>query len=139
MIKMRIVNGQIEHYTDAGPMAGNRRGQDLFQGRVVTSMCLTPRSVDGKSGGEVIKRTRVGPKVQAQFAAVTPYFKLNDRRRADLEAEVAGLKAKIAAPGLDPTVKQKLAQDLAKLQHELDMDKSPTPDGRTFQELRARG
>lgn len=124
-------------------MVGNVRGErvqncrDPFQGRVVTSMGLTPRHPDG-SGGQVVKNVRTGPKPLATFAAPTPYFRLSAEKRTEYEAQVAGLEAQIATPGLDPVIKTRLQQDLAKVQHLLGMDKSPTPDGRTFQELRAR-
>jgi hypothetical protein len=71
-----------------------------------------------------------------QFAVATPHFKLSDAKRAEYEAEVAALKAKIAAPGLRPEVKQKLEQDLAKVEHLLGMDRAPTPDPRTVAEKR---
>lgn len=99
----------------------------LTQGREVTSVGLTPRSPDGKSGGEVVKNISVGPRPMALHADPVPYFRLSDHRRAELEAEVAALTAKIAAPGLDLVVRDKLKQDLRKIQDELDMDRNAPP------------
>lgn len=114
------------------------RGADLLQGRVVTSVGLTPRRPDG-SGGEIVKHIRTGPAVQATFAAPTPYFRLSDAKRTEYQAQVAALKAQLANPGLDPVVKVRVQQDLAKIQHLLAMDASPTPDHRPFEELRQQG
>lgn len=112
-----------------------RGGASILQGRTVTGLGLTPRRPDG-SGGEVVKHIRVGPKQAQQYAAPTPYFKLSAEKRGEYEAEAAALRGKIANPGLDPIVKVRLKQDLAKIQHLLDMDASPTPDHRPFEELR---
>jgi hypothetical protein len=75
----------------------------------------------------VHKIVRTGPPVQATFADPVPYFKLNDRRRAELEAEAEALAAKIAAPGLDLVVRDKLKQDLKKITDELGMDRNAPP------------
>ena len=75
----------------------------------------------------------------AEFASPTPSFRLSDAKRAEYAAEVKALKAKLAAPGLRPEVKQRLAQELAKLEHLLGMDAAPTPDHRPFQERRVQG
>lgn len=112
-----------------------RGGAPLLQGRTVTGLGLTPRRPDG-SGGEIVKHIRVGPKQARQFAAPTPYFKLSAEKRGEYQAETAALRTKLANPGLDPVVKVRLQQDLAKLQHLLDMDSSPTPDHRPVEELR---
>ena len=74
-----------------------------------------------------------------QWAAPTPYFKLSDAKRAEYEAEATALRAKIAAPGLRPEVKQKLQQDLAKIEHLLGQDAAPTPDRTPYQERRLQG
>jgi len=80
---------------------------------------------------------------QAQQAAAcaqpTPYFRLSDAKRVELEAEASALRGKIAKVGLRPEVKDKLKQDLAKIEHLLAMDRSPTPESRPVQELRMQG
>lgn len=115
---------KLEEVLNAVALAGD--ASDLTQGRVVTSVGLTPRHPDG-SGGELVKRIRVGPRATALHADPVPYFKLNARRRAELEADAEALAAKIAAPGLDPVVRDKLRQDLRKVQDELGMDRNAPP------------
>lgn len=100
---------------------------DVLQGRRVVSVGLTPRRPDG-SGGQVVKTIGTGAPVQAAFAAAVPYFKLSDARRAELEGDAAALTAKIEQPGLDPVVRDKLKQDLRKIQDELAMDRNAPPD-----------
>ncbi len=74
-----------------------------------------------------------------QYAATSPYFQLSDARRAEHEAQVAALKAQIAAPGLLPVHKIRLEQELQHLEHLLQMDASTSPDPRPYQERRAAG
>src|SRR3989442_14582863 len=45
--------------------------------RTVTGMFLTPKAPDG-SGGKIVKRVRVGPKVARQFAQPKPHFAEQD-------------------------------------------------------------
>ncbi len=71
-----------------------------------------------------------------QWARPTPYFRLSDAKRAEYEAEAAALRVRIAAPGLDLITRDKLKQDLAKVEHLLAMDKLPTPDMRPIEALR---
>jgi len=125
-----ITPGRVEVAVNAA-----RGCADLLQGRSVAGLFLTPRSPDGR-GGQVHKAIRTGPPVLATFAVPTAYFQLSDARRTEYQAQVAGLKAQLANPGLDPVVKGRLQQDLSKVQHLLDMDRSPTPDHRSFEELR---
>lgn len=101
--------------------------EDVLRGRRVVHVGLAPRRPDG-SGGEVVKTIRTGAPVPATFADPVPYFRLSDARRAELEGDAAALTAKIAQPGLDPVVRDKLKQDLRKITDELMMDRNAPPD-----------
>ena len=124
-------NGQMHVIPPGDAHADNRRPTE---GRVTLATFLRPRSLDGKHGGDV--RTVRVPAQARQYAPVTPYFRLNEARRTELQAEAAALRAKLGTPGVDPVVRTRLQQDLRKIEHELGMDASRTPDLRLFQEKR---
>src|SRR5690349_6207467 len=127
-VKVAQTAAALKERTAAMLQNTERQLPDPTGGRQVVGLGLTPRSADGTRGGEVVKRIRTGPPVPATFAAPTPYFRLSDARRAELEGDAAALAAKIAQPGLDLVVKDKLKQDLKKITDELAMDRGAPPE-----------
>src|SRR5438105_4413001 len=58
-------------------------------------------------------REVVGPKPAQQYAPVVPYWnepRVSDSKRAELEAEAAGIKTQLKSPDLTPSQKIRLEQ-----------------------------